>query len=178
MLAAKTVIAALVVSGVAFVAAYWEDLWRPCPVVGSCVQRASVAALIMVFSLLAVAVGLGLWWRLRRRPVEPDGSARYAIVLGVLFALGVGLVAARVPSWTCARGHFDPTLEICQHPPTTSEATSWVVWKRTIDLIGLGVGVAIAFSKRWVKVSAPLAAIAWFGGTGWLLVATQVVHRK
>ena len=176
-LAAKTLVAVLVASGMAFVAASLDELWRPCGVAGPCVVRAATAALITLFSVAAIGVGVGLGWRLRRRPVEPDGSSRYVIALGVLFALGLALVAARIPAWTCPRGRFDSTLELCQHPPTTSEATSWLLLKRAIMLVGLAVGLAIALLRRWVKVSAPLAALAWFGGAGWLLVATQVAHR-
>jgi hypothetical protein len=177
-LAAKTLAAVLVVSGAAFVAASWDELWQPCGVVGQCVFRASVAALITLFSLAAIGVGLGLGLRLRRRPVDPQGSSRYVIALGVLFALGLVLVAARIPPWTCARGRFDPVLEICEHPPTTSDATSSLLLKRALVLVGLAGGLAIALSRRWVKVLAPLAALAWFGGAGWLLVATQVEYRK
>ena len=176
-IAAKTLVAVLVVSGVAFIAASWSELWRPCGVTGPCVARASTAALISIFSLAAIGAGLGLGWRLRRRPVGPEGSSSYVITLGVLFTLGLMLAAAAVPAWTCARGRFDPYLERCLHPPTSSVPTSWLLWKRAILLVGLVGGVAIAFSRRWVKVSAPLAALAWFGGAGWLLVATEVVHR-
>jgi hypothetical protein len=176
-IAAKTLVAVLVVTGVASIAASWGELWRPCGATGPCVVRASTAALIAVFAVAAIGVGVGLGLRLRRRPVGPEGSSLYVISLGVLFALGLMLVAAKVPAWTCSRGRFDPYLETCLHPPTASDATSWLLWKRMILLAGLAGGVAIAFSRRWVKMSAPLAALAWFGGAGWLLVATEVMHR-
>jgi hypothetical protein len=177
-LAGKTLAAVLVVSGFAFVVASWDELWQPCGATGGCVFRASVAALVTLFSLAAIGVGLGLGLRLRRRPVDPQGSSGYVIALGVLFALGLVLVAARIPAWTCARGRFDPFLEICEHPPTTSEATSSLLLKRAVVLVGLAGGVGIASSRRWVKVSAPLAVLAWFCGAGWLLVATQVEPRR
>jgi hypothetical protein len=176
-IAAKTLVAVLVVSGVASIVTSWSELWRPCgTVVSPCVNRASTAALIDLFSIAAIGVAVGLGWRLRRRPVGPKGSARYVIALGVLFALGLMAVSASIPAWTCARGRLDQFLEMCVHPKTRSDATSWLLLKRAILVVGLVAGVAIASSARWVKVSAPLAALGWFGGVVGFLVVTKMVH--
>jgi len=176
-IAAKTLVAVLVVTAVAVIASSWSELWRPCGVVVStCVNRASTAALLDLFSLGAIVVAVALGWRLRSRPVEPEGSARYVIALGVLFALGLGSLAASIPVFTCARGRLDVYLDMCVHPQTRSDATSWLLLKRGILLVGLVGGVAMAFSRRWVKVSAPLAALGWFGGVVGFLVATKMVH--
>jgi hypothetical protein len=78
--------------------------------------------------------------------------------------------------FTCARGRLDVYLDMCVHPQTRSDATSWLLLKRGILLVGLVGGVAIAFSRRWVKVSAPLPALGWFGGVVGFLVATKMVH--
>lgn len=176
-IAAKTLVAVLVVSGVAIVAASWNELWHPCGVVVStCVNRASTAALLDLFSIGAIAIAVALGWRLRSRPVGPEGSSRYVIVLGVLFALGLVSLAGSIPVWSCARGRLDPFLEMCVHPQTRSNATSWLLLKRAILLVGLVAGVAIAFLRRWVRLSALLAALGWFGGVGGFLVATKMVH--
>jgi hypothetical protein len=176
-IAAKTLVAVLVVSGVAIVAASWNELWHPCGVVVStCVNRASTAALLDLFSIGAIAVAVALGWRLRSRLVRPEGSSRYVIALGVLFALGLVSLAASIPTFTCARGRLDLFLEMCLHPQTRSDATSWLLLKRGILLFGLVGGVAMAFSRRGVKVSAPLAALGWFGGVVGFLVATKMVH--
>jgi hypothetical protein len=176
-IAAKTLVAVLVVSGVAIVAASWNELWHPCGVVVStCVNRASTAALLDLFSLGAIVVAVALGWRLRTRPVEPEGSARYVIALGVLFALGLMSLAASIHVFTCARGRLDVYLDMCVHPQTRSGATSWLLLKRGILLVGLVGGVAMALSRRWVKVSAPLAALGWLGGVVGFLVATKMVH--
>jgi energy-converting hydrogenase Eha subunit H len=98
------------------------------------------------------------------------------IALGVMFALGLLSVAATIPVFTCARGRLDLVLEMCVHPQTRSDPTSWLLLKRAILVVGLVAGVAIAFSRRWVKVSAPLAALAWFGGVVEFLVATKMLH--
>jgi hypothetical protein len=176
-IAAKTVVAALVVSGVAIVAASWNELWHPCGVVVStCVNRAATAALLDLFSVGAIAVAVALGWRLRSRPIRPEGSSRYVIVLGLMFALGLISLAGSIPAWSCARGRLDTFLEMCVHPQTRSDATSWLLLKRAIVLVGLVGGVTIAFSRRWVKVSVPLAALGWFGGVVGFLVATKMVH--
>lgn len=176
-IAAKTLVAVLVVSGVAIVAASWNELWHPCGVVVStCVNRASTAALLDLFSLGAIVVAVALGWRLRSRPVAPEGSSGYVVALGVMFALGLLSVAAAIPVFTCARGRLDVYLDMCVHPQTRSDATSWLLLKRGILLIGLVGGVAMAFSRRWVKVSAPLAALGWLGGVVGFLVATKMVH--
>jgi hypothetical protein len=176
-IAAKTLVAVLVVTGVAIITASWNELWHPCGVVVStCVNRASTAALLDLFSIGAIAGAVALGWRLRRRPVEPDGSSRYVIALGVLFGFGLVSLAASIPAFSCARGRLDPFLEMCVHPQTRSDATSWLLLKRGILLVGLVGGVPMALSRRWVKVSAPLAVLGWFGGVVGFLVATRMVH--
>jgi hypothetical protein len=166
------------VTGVVIVTASWNELWRSCEglVVSPCVNRAATAALISMFSIVAMGGAVALGWRLRRRPVEPEGSSRYVIALGVLFALGLLSVAATIPTWTCSRGRLDLFLEMCIHRQTRSEVTSWLLLKRAILLVGLVGGGAIAFSRRWVRVSAPLAALAWFAGVGGFLVETKMIH--
>jgi hypothetical protein len=176
-IAAKTLVAVLVVTAVAIIASSWNELWHPCGVVVStCVNRASTAALLDLFSIGAIVVAVALGWRLRSRPVAPEGSSRYVIALGVMFALGLLSVAATIPVFTCARGRLDVYLDMCVHPQTRSDATSWLLLKRGILLVGLVGGVATAFSRRWVKVSAPLAALGWLGGVVGFLVATKMVH--
>jgi hypothetical protein len=175
--AAKTLVGVLVVTGGAIIVASWNELWHPCGVaVSTCVNHASTAALLDLFSLGAIGSGVALGWRLRKRPVGPEGSSRFVIALGVLFGLGLVSLAASIPAWSCTRGRLDPFLEMCVHPQTRSNATSWLLLKRGILLVGLVGGVARAFSRRRVKVSAPLAALAWFGGVVGFLVATKMVH--
>jgi hypothetical protein len=176
-IAARTLVATLVLTGVAVIAESWSELWQPCGVVVStCVNRASTAALISMFSIGAIGGAVALGWRLRRRPVEPGGSSRYVIALGVMFALGLLSLAGSIPAFSCARGRLDPFLEMCVHRQTRSDPTSWLLIKRAIVLVGLVGGVAMAFSRRWVKVSAPLAALGWLGGVVGFLVATNMVH--
>jgi hypothetical protein len=161
----------LVLTGVGFVGATWDELWRRCGTVfGVCVERAAGAMLITVLSLGAIGVGLATLRRVRRRPVDAYGSSRYVWAVGAMFALGLFLVAPRIPAWTCERGRYDPILEECLHPPTTSEATSWLVVKQAVVVVGAVGGVTIAASPRRIRLLAPVAVAAWLGGTGWLVV--------
>jgi hypothetical protein len=173
--AAYTLSGVLVVSGTAFAVAAADELWRRCPT-GSdaCATSAAAAGLVTLVSIAAIAAGIALFRGVRRRPVDPGGSSRFVIGLGILFALGVWLVAWRIPPWTCARGRFDPVLELCMHPPTTSEPTSWALDRLALALLALAGGAVIALRPRWVRVTAPLSVLAWACGAGWLLVGTLV----
>jgi hypothetical protein len=177
-IAAKTLIVVLAVTGTAIIVTSWNELWHPCGglVVNTCVNRAATAALLDLFSLGAIGIAVALGWRLRKRPVEPEGSSRYVIALGVLFALGLLSLSASIPTFSCARGRLDTFLEMCVHPQTRSDATSWLLLKRGIMLVGLVGGVAMSVSRRWVKMLAPLAVLGWFGGLVGFLVETQMVH--
>lgn len=88
------------------------------------------------------------------------------------------LLAARIPAFTCDRGRFDELLELCMHPPTTSAATSWLLVKKAIVVVGLVGGMVTAARPRGVRLSAPApaAAAAWGGGAGWTVVDTMVLY--
>lgn len=174
-LAAYTLAIVLVVSGVGFIGASSDELWRRCRrAADACDTSAAAAGLVTLCSIGAIVAGLGLFRRVRRRPVDPEGSSRFVIGLGVLFALGLLWIAWRIPAWTCDRGRFDPVLDLCMHPPTTSDPTSWALLKRATTLLGLAGGTVIAVSPRWVRFTAPLAVLAWAGGAGWFVIETLV----
>jgi hypothetical protein len=175
LLAARVFAVTLVVSGVAMVAVSWDDIWRVCnEIAGPCTERSAGAIILSLASVGAVVWGIGILFRTRRRPVDPEGSSRYVWALGVLIALGTIFLASRIPSYTCARGRFDEVLILCQHPPTTSEASSWLLLKKAIVAVGLLAGVVVAARPRWVRVTAPVAVAAWAAGFGWLIADTMV----
>ena len=140
----------LLASAIGLIALSWDDIWRVCGAVhGDCVERSAGAVILALGSIPAIAWGIGILVRIRRRPVDPAGSSRYVWALGVLFALGWIFIAGRIPAFTCDRGHFDDALAVCMHPPSISEATSWLLLKEAIVVIGLlgalrGVGSAAA----------------------------------
>ncbi len=164
-------------TGVGVIAASWGALWQRCgEIAGECVARSAGAALLTMASVVSVGVGVAIWWRIRRRPVDPSGSSRYAWALGVLFAFGLVLAASRIPAFTCKRGRFDDVLELCMHPPTTSEPARWLFVKEAVVGLGLLGGMGIAIRPRWIRVTAPLGALAWFGGAGWVVAETLFRH--
>ena len=174
-LAGHTVSGVVVVSGLAFIVASSDELWRRCDGASeACGTSAAAAGLVTLFSIGLVAAGVILERRLRRRPVDPSGSAHLVSALGVLFALGLLLIAWRIPAFTCERGRLDEVLELCMHPPSTSEPTSWGLWKVGAAVFGLAGGVVIALRPRWARLSAPLAVLAWIGGAGWLMMDALV----
>jgi hypothetical protein len=173
-LAARVFSATMIVSAIALIALSWDDIWRVCGAVyGGCVERSAGAMILTMVSVAAIAWGVGILIRIRRRPVDPSGSSRYTWTLGVLLALGAIFIAGRIPAFTCDRGHFDDALAVCMHPPSISEATSWLLLKEAIVVIGLLGGVLVAVRSRNVRVTAPVAIAVWGAGFGWLIVDTM-----
>jgi hypothetical protein len=174
VLAARVFSGTLIVSAIALTGLSWDDIWRVCGAVyGGCVERSAGAMILTMLSVGAFAWGVGILVRIRRRPVDPTGSSRYTWALGVLIALGGIFIAGRIPAFTCERGHFDDALAVCMHPPSISDATSWLLLKEAIVVIGLLGGVLVAVRSRNVKVTAPVAVAVWGAGFGWLIVDTM-----
>jgi peptide/nickel transport system permease protein len=164
----------LLASAIWLIALSWDDIWRVCGVVhGECVERSAGVVILTMGSLPAIAWGVGILVRIRRRPVDPAGSSRYVWALGVLVSVGAVLIASRIPAYTCARGTFDDVLVLCQHRPNVSQATSWLIWKGVIGAIGLLAGALVAVRPRFVRQTAPIAVIVWAVGFGWLIADTM-----
>ena len=164
----------LLVSAVALIGVSWDDIWRVCNAVsGPCVERSAGAIIISMCSLGAIAWGVGVLVRIRRRPVDPESSSRYVLALGALLSLGCIFVAGRIPAFTCDRGRFDDVLVLCMHPPSTSEPTSWLLLKKAVVVIGLLGGILVWIRPRNVRVTAPLSVAVWGAGFGWLIVDTM-----
>ena len=174
LLAARVFAPTLIASAVAMIAVSWDDVWRVCnEISGPCTERSSGAIILSIASVAAAGWGIGILVRVRRRPVDPEGSSRYVWALGVLLGLGAILIASRISAYTCARGEFDEVLVLCQHPPTTSEASSWLLPKKAIVAVGLLAAVVVAARPRWVRLTAPLAVVIWAAGFGWLITETM-----
>lgn len=177
-LAGRTLSILLAVTGAMVASAAWDELWLRCGVaLGECVERAAGAALLVIGAVVSLLLGALLWWRLSRRPVDADGSSRYVWTLGVLFALGLIFVAGRIPAFTCARGRFDDLLELCMHPPTTSEPARWLLVKSAIVVTGLIGGAIVSARPSLVRVTSPVSSAAWLAGTSWIVLETLVLHR-
>lgn len=176
-LAAHVLALVLGTTGIAYAVAAADELWRRCDRAdGSCATSAAAAALVTMGALVLVVGALALERRVRRRPVDPEGTTGYVVALGVLFAAGLLLVAWRLPEGVCERGRYDAILDLCLHPPTTSEATSLVPLKAGLAALGIAGGVLMAARRRWAAAWAPLAVLAWAAGAGVLLVDTLVAR--
>jgi peptide/nickel transport system permease protein len=164
----------MLASAIGLIALSWDDVWRVCGAVqGDCVERSAGAMVLTMGSIAAIAWSVGILVRIHRRPVDPAGSSRYLWALGVLFGLGWILIAGRIPAFTCDRGHFDTVLAVCMHPPTISDATSWLLLKKAIVAIGLLGALLVSVRPRNVKLTAPVSVAAWAIGFGWLVVDTM-----
>jgi hypothetical protein len=169
-LAGRIFAVTLIVSAVVMIVVSWDDIWRVCnAVVGPCVERSAGAMILVLCSIGAIAGAIGILVRIRRRPVDPEGSSRYVWALGVLVAMGGIFIAGRIPAYTCARGRFDDVLVLCMHPPSTSDPTSWLYLKRAIVVGALAFAFVVSIRPRFVKVTAPVCVAVWAVGFGWVL---------
>jgi hypothetical protein len=75
---------------------------------------------------------------------------------------------------TCARGRLDTVLDLCMHPPSTSEPSSWTWVRLASAAVGLAGGAVIAVRPRWAWATAPLAVLACGAGIGLFLSQTFV----
>ncbi len=130
-----------------------------------------VAVLVVVVLVTAVALG----WVVLGRPVDPDPGAGTGWVVGlsVIFSLGVIAGATAIPSLSCPAGTTLSFFGFCAGPEgTRSPAAAWAWLRHIVDVVGLVIGSTIIRSRRWVGVTAPIAAAVWLGGTGALLART------
>jgi hypothetical protein len=175
-IAAWTIAGLLVLTGLATIAAAWDEVWQRCgdELRGECVATSSAAILASAAATVASLVGAVIAVRTSRRTVDREGSSRWTWLLGAMTIVASIVISGRIPAFTCAEGRFDALLELCLHPPDTSQPTSLTVQKSAIVTAGAIVGVVIALRPRWIRVTAPLAAAAWVLGFGWLIADTLV----
>jgi hypothetical protein len=179
LLAGRTIALVLVASGVGLAAVSWNDLWRRCDyVAGRCAERAAGAGMLTMLAVVFVVSGIATWRWVGGRPVDPEGSSRLARGLGVLFGLGLVLVAVRIPAFTCEVGRFDSVLQLCMHPPTTSDPTSWLLLKKVVVGVGLLGGALIAATPRRVRLWIPVSVTAWVLGAGWVMLDALVLRSE
>ncbi|HYG71274.1 MAG TPA: hypothetical protein VEC15_03175 [Actinomycetota bacterium] len=177
-LAALTVTVLLVLTGLGIAGASWDDVWERCgQIAGECVSRASSAVLLLAISVVMVGFGIVLARRVRRRPVDADGSSAWVWAVGAMFAVASFVIASRIPTFTCARGRLDDLLDLCMHPPSTSEPQRWVLAKQAIVVAGAIAAVAIVARPRWTRITAPATAVVWLGAMTWLVLETFVVGQ-
>ena len=173
-LAGRIFAVTLIVSAVVTIVVSWDDIWRVCgKIAGPCVERSAGATILTMCSVAAMAWAVGIFVRIRRRLVDPDGSSRYVWALGALVALGGIFIATRIPAYTCDRGRFDDVLVLCMHPPSTSDPASLLFLKRAVVVGALAAAVVVSIRPKLVKVTAPVCVAVWAVGFGWLLAHTM-----
>jgi len=137
-----------------------------------CTFSQSYAALISAAALALATAGIAIGSSIRRRPVQGNGDTDWTWALGVLFIVGMLLIAARIPQFVCPDGvTLDANVSICIDTvhPRRFPPSDWIWLKRAILGLGVLLGLTVVRSSRWVWIAAPVAAATWFLGAGWLL---------
>jgi len=172
--AGLTVGACLLVSGLAFLVASWDELTCT-PPGATCDDVAGTGGAVSLAALAAMVAGGAIVVLTARRHVVASGSTAWTWGLGTIFAIGVGLVALRLPGHSCPDGvHLTPIFNTCVDGARRFDATSWVWPKRALFALGLVAGATVMRSPLRVWLTAPIAAVSWFAGTGWLLYDTMI----
>lgn len=157
----------LLVAGVAFPIASWDEL--TCRSEG-CARQAGVGGLVWLGSLFALAFALATVRWIGRRPVDENGSSGWTWGLAVLSTAGAWLLVTRIPSLSCPVGyHLDVGFRLCIQGADRFDAADRV-WLKS--LLWAGSALLGATAIRWPRSmpwSAVAAALAWFAGTGWIL---------
>jgi hypothetical protein len=141
---------------------------------GLCAVNQGFAGLIFLVDIVVTAAAVAALRSVSRRPIHPDGDARWRFGLAVILVLGAAAATSRIPDFTCPDG-YRLGIELCAAPSGSRiAATSWVWLKDVLSFGAAVVAVVLTLgrTRRLVPLTAALAAIAWLGGTGWLLVTT------
>lgn len=145
--------------------------------IGLCTENCTIEPGLGGLVLLPVAVALvaavAVFRAILDRPTDPEASSVWRFGLGVIFAVGVVAAASWIPSMTCPAGTKLSFFQFCAgENGARLPGTSWTLQRRLLDLAGVLVGCTVIRSRRWVKVTAPIAAVVFLGGTGALLLRT------
>jgi hypothetical protein len=172
--AGLTVGACVTIAGVAFLVASWDEL--TCRPAGErCDDLAGVGGAVSFAALAATIAGVSILVHTWRRPVVEGASSAWTWGLGIVFCLGVLAIGGLIPSHTCpGEARLSPAFATCVDGAERFEATSWLWPKRALWLAGLALGFTVMRSPRRVWLTAPVAAVVWLAGTGWLLWETMV----
>ena len=138
-----------------------------------CEHEPGLGGLVLLIVAVPFFGAIALFRATLIRPTDPDASAAWRFGLSVIFAVGVVAGASWIPSLTCPPGTTLSFFGFCSDGHGVRlDAASWVVQRRLIDVAGVVVGFTIIRSRRWVRVTAPVAGIVFVGGTVALLGRT------
>jgi len=122
---------------------------------------------------IVVVVLVGIARRVNDRPVDPGGSAGWLYGLSIIFVLGVAAAVTSIPTVTCPPGTTLSFFGFCagahrsRLPIHSNAGVKWL-----IDFAAVVIGFTVIRWKRWVRVGAAIAGIAWLAGIGDLLART------
>jgi hypothetical protein len=166
-LAGYTTAGCLLIAGIAFTIAAVAAILctRGCRVFPA------YGGLALFVSIPVALVGIAIARSVARRPLDVDGSSSWTWGLCFVFAAGVAVATTRFPSFTCSSGgHAEPALALCiVDGGRRYAATSWGWLKWLVALAAVALGASIMRSTRGVRLTAPVAAVAWVVGFGALL---------
>lgn len=177
----------LVVAGLAFAEASIDELFCRGRVLGGgnprtsqgaqseCDAIAGLAGVVIFLGIGAVATGLAIWWRVRRRHVFADGGTGWRWGEGVMTAIGLIVLATRIPRYSCPGGfELDSLFGLCISAATRLDAAEYGMERMLVIGAGLVLGVALA-KLPWIPryVAAAITLVAWFAGMGRLLYDTM-----
>jgi hypothetical protein len=141
-----------------------------------CTIEPGLGGLVLMPVAVALVAALALLRSIIGRPTDPEArSGWWWAGLGVIFTVGVAAAASGIPSLTCPDGTNLSFFGFCagDHGARLA-ATSRVGMRRLIDVAGVVLGFTLMRSKRWVRVTAPVAGLVFLAGTSLLLVRILV----
>jgi hypothetical protein len=164
----------LVVTGLAFVVFSFDEL--TCRVAeGGCDVIVGVGGVVSLVALGVTAAGVIIVRKVWARPISESGEDGWSLGLGVLFAVGAAIAVTRLPTHTCPRGFLlDTVFELCVRGGERIPTDSHLIEKLLLTLVAVVLGVVVA-RARWIpsSVATVVAATAWIGGIGLLLIDTM-----
>jgi hypothetical protein len=169
-IAGYTTAGCLLVAGIAFtIAAVATVLCTT-----GCRVSPAYGGLALFVSAPVILAGIAIVRSLARRPLDVAGSSGWTWGLCVVFAAGVAVATTRFPSFTCSSGgHVEPALALCiDDGGQRYAATSWSWLKWLVAAASLGLGASVMRSTRALRLTAPVAVLAWIVGFGALLTDT------
>lgn len=177
----------LVVAGLAFAGASIDELFCRGRVLGGgnprtslgaqseCDAIAGLAGIVIFLGIAAAAAGLAIWWRVRRRDVLEGGGTGWRWSEGVMTAIGLMVLATRIPRYSCPAGfELDSLFGLCISTATRLDAAEHGLERMLVAGAGFVLGIALA-KLPWIPraVAAMATLVAWFAGMGWLLYDTM-----
>lgn len=176
----------LVVAGLSFAGASIDELFCRGRVLGGgnprtglgaqseCDAIAGLAGVVIFLGIGAAAAGFAIWWRTRGREMLVDGGTGWRWGEGVVTAIGLAVLATRIPRYSCPDGfELDSLFGLCISATSRVDAAGHSLERMLVGGAGVVLGVALA-KLPWMPryVAAVITLVAWFTGMGWLLFDT------